>query len=109
MREQDSYLNSCLIGSASCGLGEQHELALVQTIMQTIKHYGDREHVEPCPRCLRNSMLTVAALLHLEAARIDAHASGRSEAFDDDFAEVARERLQAVTEVVPGNVIQFKQ
>jgi hypothetical protein len=109
MRKQDSYLNSCLIGRGSCGLGEQHELALVQTIMQAIKHYGDRELIEPCPRCLRNTMLTIAALLHLEAARIDAHTSVRSEAFDDDFAEVARERLQAVTEIVPGNVIQFKQ
>jgi hypothetical protein len=104
MREQDGYLNSCRIGSASCGLGEQHELALVQTIMQTIKHYGQRGLIEPCPRCLRNTMLTIAALLHLEAARIDAH-----EAFDDDFPEVAREQLQAVTDVVPSNVVQFKQ
>jgi hypothetical protein len=109
MREQDNHVNNCLIGSASCSLGSQHELAPVQTIMQTIRRYGERELIEPCPKCLRKTMLTIAALLHLEAARIDAHTSGRSEAFDDDFAEVAREQLKAVTEIVPGNPVQFKQ
>jgi hypothetical protein len=106
MREQDSYLNSCLVGSASCGLGDQHELMLVETIMRTIKRYSEREHIEPCPKCLRDTLLNVAALLHLEVARIGA---AKARDFDDHFAEAARERLNAIAEVVPSNVIQFKQ
>jgi hypothetical protein len=113
MREQGSYLNNCLIGSGSCDFGDQHELALVRAVMQTIKHYGEREHVEPCPKCLRDALLNVAALLHLEAAKIGVPSFGRSsveaKGFDHDFAEVARARLEAVADIVPGNIIQFKQ
>jgi hypothetical protein len=106
MSDQDS----CLIGSANCGLDQ---LAFVDNIMQSIKRYGKKGYILPCPQCLCDTMLAVAALLHLEAARIVAATSGRSsvqdQGSDDTFAELARERLKAVAELVPGTAIQFKQ
>ena len=32
--------------------------------------YGQDEHIAPCPLCLRDTMLNVAALLHVEAAKL---------------------------------------
>jgi hypothetical protein len=91
---------SCPNGNPDCEFGLAHELALAEKIMRMIGGYSQDGHIAPCPRCLRDTMLAVAALLHLEAARLDAAKSGQlpitHERFDEAFAKAARERLQAI-------------
>jgi hypothetical protein len=88
-------------GNPDCAFSQAEELALASEVMSTIKSYSERERSEPCPQCLRNTMLAVAALLHLEAAKLEAASTGRTQAsgksLGDAFAKVARERLDAVT------------
>ena len=54
-----------LCGVVDCDYSEVHELPLVQRIMRTIEQYNREQQAEPCPACLRDAMLTVAALMHL--------------------------------------------
>ena len=44
--------------------------------------YNTKEDISPCPLCMRNTMLSVAALLHLEATRIEASGVGRARETD---------------------------
>jgi hypothetical protein len=93
---------SCPNGSPDCEFDLTHELALTEKVMRTIKRYQEDEDINPCPACLRNTMLTVAALLHLEAAKLDAEKSGKprvgGKRLEEGFAKAARERLKAVIE-----------
>ena len=104
---------SCLNGSEDCEFGHTQELALVERIMRVIGHFKQDERINPCPICLRDSMLAVAAFLHLEAAKINGGGSGHTtiekQRVDEAFTEAARQRLNAVAHVVAGNVIQLKQ
>jgi hypothetical protein len=104
---------SCLHGSEDCEFGDTQELVLVERIMRVIGHFKQDERINPCPICLRDSMLAVAALLHLEAAKINGGGSGHTtiekHPVDEAFIEAARERLNAVAQVVAGNVIHLKQ
>jgi hypothetical protein len=104
---------SCLNGSEDCEFGDTHELGLVEQIMRNIALFQQDERINPCPICLRDSMLAVAALLHLEAAKINGGGSGHTtiekHRVDEAFTEAARRRLNAVAQVVAGNVIHLKQ
>jgi hypothetical protein len=85
-----------------CEFDITHELALTANIMRTIAGYNQDEDINPCPVCLRDTMLAVAALLHLEAAKLDpekptkSHFAGKS--FAEAFIKAARDHLQAVIE-----------
>lgn len=68
--------------------------ALVNEIMRLIRRYCEANKIIPCPIELRDTMLSVAALTHLEAARMDCSAIEMSE---EDFADAARARHQDVT------------
>ena len=96
MSEQDH----CLKGGLNCKFGVADELALTDQIMRAIKRYSRDKRVEPCPLCLRDTMLAVAALLHLEAANLPSETEG-SQAWGDKqtrskFKEAAAHRLDAV-------------
>jgi hypothetical protein len=93
MNEKDNCLG--------CEFDITHELALTDKIMRTIGGYREDEDINPCPMCLRDTMLAVAALLHLEAARLypetcKPHAGSKH--LDEAFAKAACDRLQAVIE-----------
>jgi hypothetical protein len=47
-----------------------YELTLVGKIIATIERYNGNSGIEACPSELRDIMLAVAGLLHLEAARL---------------------------------------
>jgi hypothetical protein len=100
MNEKDNCLG--------CEFDLTHELALTEKIMRTIAGYNQQEHIEPCPVCTRDTMLAVAALLHLEAARLDPERAGKPRAWgkrlDEVFTKAARKRLKAVIEA---NVIRI--
>jgi hypothetical protein len=66
MSEQDH----CLIGSQDCSFGGGYDVALTEKIMRTIKRHNKEQDISPCPQCLRDTMLAVAALLQLEAVRL---------------------------------------
>jgi hypothetical protein len=109
MSEQDH----CPIGSRDCSFGGGYDVTLTAKIMRMIERHNKQEGISPCPHCLRDTMLAVAALLQLEAARVDGAKRGkpavRGKSFDDAFAEAARKQLLSVTQVVGGNVVQLKQ
>jgi hypothetical protein len=107
MSEQDH----CPIGSQDCSFGGGQDVALTAKIMLLIERHRKEEGISQCPRCLCDTMLAVAALLQLEAVRLDSANRGKplikGKSFDEQFAEAARDRMQAVIEAVVGNVVPF--
>ena len=104
---------TCPNGSEACEFGDTQELVLVEQIMRVIGHFKQEEQINPCPICLRDSMLAVAALLQLEAAEIHGggygHTTVERHRLEEAFTEAARERLNAVAHVAASNVIHLKQ
>ncbi|MFY9642910.1 MAG: hypothetical protein WCD20_01310 [Rhodomicrobium sp.] len=100
---------NCPGGVVECDYSEMHELPLVGKVMRTIEKYNQEVNAEPCPSCLRDAMLAVAALLHLEATRLSGANSllGRG-ALEEEFGDAARERFHAVTQVA-GGILGFRQ
>ena len=99
MSEEDT----CPNGRPDCDFAEKHELALAGKILRIIESYTKDNETYPCPKCLRNSMIAIAALLHLEAEKIDESDSEHTSAdcgFVDTFADAARERILSVMEAV---------
>jgi hypothetical protein len=93
----------CPSGHPDCDFGEKHELALAGRILRMIESYTKDNDTYPCPKCLRNSMMAIAALLHLEAEKMDESGSGRSSpdpGFVETFADSARERILSVMDAV---------
>jgi hypothetical protein len=89
---------SCPNGRSDCDFPEKHELALAGRLLRMIENYTREQGTYPCPKCLRNSMMAIAALLHLEAAKIEeeeriARLQPGEPGFVEGFAEAARERL----------------
>jgi hypothetical protein len=88
----------CPNGRLECDFPEKHELALAGRLLRMIENYTREHGTYPCPKCLRNSMMAIAALLHLEASKIEegecaARPQRGEPGFVDGFAEAARERL----------------
>ena len=104
---------TCPNGSEACEFGDTQELVLVEQIMRVIGHFKQEEQINPCPICLRDSMLAIAALLHFEAAKINGGGSGHTTVerlrLDEAFTEAARERLNAVAHAAASNVIRLKR
>jgi hypothetical protein len=96
---------SCPNGRPECDFPEQHELALAGRLLRMIENYTREHGTYPCPKCLRNSMMAIAALLHLEAAKIEeaerpAQLHLGEPGFVDGFADAARERLLYVMDAM---------
>jgi hypothetical protein len=66
--------------------------------MRTIERHNTDERIAPDPTSLRDTMLAVAALLHLEGANV------RGEALYDAFAEAAK--LQLVSAVKAAGIVK---
>ncbi len=100
MREQDSCPND----RPDCDFAEEHELALARRTLKMIENYTQEHGTFPCPKCLRNSIMAIAALLHIEAAKIDEKEARQKRAggtsFAEAFAEAARERMLSVMDAV---------
>jgi hypothetical protein len=91
----------CRNGTPNCEFDNEHELALVSELVRVIEQYNKRNRAGPCPACLRDTMLAVAALLHLEAARTNSadadRPSPRARKLGDAFAKAARESIKNVS------------
>ncbi len=99
MSEEDT----CPNGNQDCEFAENHELALAGKILRMIEGYTKENETYPCPKCLRNSMMAIAALLHIEAAKMDEGVCEQlspDHGFVEDFAETARERIMSVLDAV---------
>ena len=105
MREQKTYSNDDLL---PCDSDAQDDPVLVAKIMGVIEQHHKEKHITACPTCLRNTMLSVAALAHLESAMQLFVSGGRSSSgqrLTEMFAEVAHERMEAMVDVaVPRGV-----
>src|SRR5882672_8088183 len=99
MREQKTYSNDNLL---PCDCDAQDDPVLVAKIMGVIEQHHKEKHITACPTCLRNTMLSVAALAHLESAMQPFVSGGRSrlgQRLTTMFAEVAHDRMEAVADV----------
>src|SRR5258706_9047701 len=103
---------NCPNGGSNCDFTSAHELALTKEIMGGIGRYRQDEHIDPCPLCLRDTMLAVAALLHLEAATVADAKSGKpsvgGKRIIEEFTDAASERLEAVIGASPARVARSK-
>lgn len=102
---------SCLAGGAECNYSELHELALVEAVVRALEQYNKDQRTDPCPHCLRDAVLAVAALLHLEAVRLDGASSllGMPEGVVEGFGRVARDKLRGIAEVTAFSAVGLKQ
>src|SRR5262249_19338205 len=93
--------NRCQNGSQDCEFEGKHELALVSEIMRAIGSYSTKEDIDICPLCVRDTMLAVAALLHIEAAKIVSKGADmpppRTKKLGDALAKAARSALEKVS------------
>jgi hypothetical protein len=71
--------------------------ALVEEILQAVARFCERTGVSPCPVELRDTMLAVAALTHIEAVKFDC---SEIEPSAQGFAEAASDRFRDVTGVL---------
>ena len=103
---------NCPNGSNNCDFKGVHALPLTKEIMGMIGRYRQDGHSDPCPLCLRDTMLAVAALLHLEAATVAGAKSGKpsvgGKRIIEEFTEAASERLEAVIGASPARVARSK-
>jgi hypothetical protein len=80
---------------------DKHEQALVRELMHAIEDYSKKEDIDICPLCLGDIMLAMAALLHLEAARIESESRNRppprAKMLSNALAKAARTALENVT------------
>jgi hypothetical protein len=108
-----SHEDSCPNGSPHYASNVTRELALTTKIMEVIDRYNRAEANTPCPTCLRDTMLAIAALLHLEAEKLHAQKSGTVplaiKSSTQQFALAAAERLQEVVEANAATVSRRKQ
>jgi hypothetical protein len=102
--------DSCSSNNLGCDFGSEHKLALVEKIMRMIGRYNQDEAIEPCPMCLRDTMLDIAALLHHEGKTIcTAWNAIDAKSFDETFADAARERSKKVLEALAVANVQVKR
>jgi hypothetical protein len=71
-----------------------NDLALVGEIIATIERYNGSNGIEACPSELCDTMLTVAGLLHLEAARL--YSAEDCQPVEGSFLERASINLEKV-------------
>jgi len=57
--------------TGQCDLRARSDYSLILKIMRAVEHHNRDEHIVPDPRSLRDTMLAVAALLHIEAIKTD--------------------------------------
>jgi len=104
--------DSCPHGNEECAFSPADELALTQQIMDVIGRFSQNEPTAPCPFCLRDTMLVVAALLHLDGAKIAAAQTGEPSIdgtrASNEFTQAARERFEAVMEADAARIAPSK-
>lgn len=71
------------------------ELTLVREIMALIARYHTEHGITPQPNVIRDTLLTVAGLLHKEVARVGNNDVSHS-GLEDTFSEKAGERMADV-------------
>jgi hypothetical protein len=78
----------------------RYDPKLAARILAAIEDYNRENQIVPSPAPLRDTMLAVAALLHLDAARASPAKSVllADDVVFDGFAEAAREQMRAVTD-----------
>ena len=79
------------VQSIEVGAGDT---ALVEEVLRAISRYCEANDIVPCPVELRDTMLALAALTHIEAAKmkcneVDVTADGFAEAASDRFHDVS--------------------
>ena len=96
-----SEWNSCPTGTDDCGISHVEELALTHEILELITRFSSDKRIDPDPFLLRDTMLTVAALLHLEGEKLAGARIGHPinwKHANRAFSQVARERFDDILE-----------
>jgi hypothetical protein len=95
-------------GGGDGGADNRYDPKLAARILSAIADYNRDHETAPSPGPLRDTMLAVAALLHLDATRA-AHAFPTYEAVFEAFADGARDQLRAVIEAKSAKPSPYKQ
>jgi hypothetical protein len=98
----------CPGGAEDCKYTARHELTLVEEIMRTIEQYHKIKQADPCPVCLRNTLLAVAALLHFQSGRRGNFPGQAAKQDAAEFGEAALGRLRDVIEAANSIPNSFK-
>jgi hypothetical protein len=100
-------MDALIMSDGSGGIGQRDlsarsDYGLVLKILQTVEHFNRDEHIIPDPRSLRDTMLAVAALLHIEAIKMEGAnplaAAGDGTQLRNAFAGAACCQLDAVAD-----------
>jgi hypothetical protein len=94
-----STQEGCLYGDSECLFSDLDERTLTERVMDTIGSYMENSGLSACPRCLRDTMLNVAALLHLEGYKSQDGVTVAADA-EAEFTRAASHRIEAVLEAV---------
>jgi hypothetical protein len=93
--------------NSNIGRSADIDFALVRKIMETIERHYEDEQVAPAPASLRDDMLAVAALLHIQNTKIagdspapEKRPNDLGQEFHGAFGEIAVRQLRAVLEIV---------
>ncbi len=93
-----SEQRSCPHGRENCGLDNLYELTLSQKILGVIGGFGEGKEISPCPFRLRDTLLAVAALLHLEGRKIGCPSPQEFPFAYEEFTKAAGQSLEAVVD-----------
>jgi hypothetical protein len=92
-------LEDCRHSTLGCDFSDADEIDLTRQIMTTVVRFRQDGNASPCPSCLRDTLLAVAALLHIEEAKLARDELGPSPMSgidrENDFIRAAREKLKA--------------
>jgi hypothetical protein len=80
---------------------------LVKRVMAVIEDYVREKNALPSPAPLRDTMLAVAAVLHIDAVRTGG--AGDYESIVEGFSESARKQVRAVIEAKQLGAPSYKQ
>jgi len=106
-----SERNSWPASNEDCEFSSFHELVLTQKILEVIHRFSRDEQICPSPFSLRDTMLAVSALLHLEGVKIASAQIGHSvncRQANRRFTQAASERFEAVMEAAAVRAAQRK-
>jgi hypothetical protein len=78
--------------------------------MRVIDSYNTDQQIKPCPVCLRNMLLTVAAALQLEIMKSNSPNPKffdlRAKLPEEAFAEAAKQRMLVILEAIASTILQ---
>jgi hypothetical protein len=88
-----------LQGRTACNCNTKNDVELVAKMMRAIEQHNESKAITPCPACLRDTMLLIAALAHFEST-VSTIKAPIGKCLSERFAERAYERIETALTVL---------